>query len=71
MSLPEFPPFDVTDMSNAGPRWTKWINRFEIMISAMNIKSNTEEQIARKRSLLLHYIGPDAYDIYETLEDER
>ena len=68
-ALPDFYIFDVMDLTNAGPRWKQWINWFELMLSAMNIISTSTADKARKRSLLLHYICPDAYDVYETLED--
>jgi hypothetical protein len=63
-SLPVFPPFDVHLDSNAGPRWTKWLTRFERLIVGMNITDATQ-----KRALLLHYAGPDVDDIFETLPD--
>ena len=70
-SLPEFAPFDVSNLSNAGTRWNKWIKRFELLLSALNVKETTTNEKARKRALLLHYIGTDAFDIYETLEDDE
>jgi hypothetical protein len=63
-SLPVFPPFDVHLDSHAGPRWTKWLTRFERLIVGMNITDATQ-----KRALLLHYTGPDVDDIFETLPD--
>lgn len=54
-SLPVFPPFDVHLDSNAGPRWTKWLTRFERLIVGMNVG--------------MHYAGPDVDDIFETLPD--
>ena len=69
-SLHEFAPFDVSNMSNAGTRWNKWIKRFELLLSALNMKETTTNEKAWKRALLLHYIGTDAFDIYETLEDD-
>lgn len=70
INLPKFPQFDCADLSNAGPRWKKWLARFDVMMLAMNIK-DTEEEKERKKALLLHYMGDECYDIYETLmEDE-
>jgi hypothetical protein len=63
-SLPVFPPFDVHLDSNAGPRWTKWLTRFECLIVGMNITDATQ-----KRAWLLDYAGPDVDDIFETLPD--
>ena len=60
-SLPKFPSFDYdADKTNAGPRWEKYVNRFENLFVGMNLKVD-----ARKRALLLHYVGETVYDIYE------
>ena len=67
LSLPEFPPFETDDLSTAGPRWKKWICRFEILLLALDIK-NTPAEKARKKSLLLHYMGSSCYDVYETIK---
>ena len=61
--LPPFPAFDVHD-SNAGPRWGKWLTRFERLLVGLNITDPT-----RKRALLLHYAGNDVDDIFDTLTD--
>ena len=67
--LPEFPSFDVSDLSNAGPRREKWIKRFELLLGAMNVKKSEQDKL-KKRCLLLHYLGGEAFEIYETLNDE-
>lgn len=61
-SLPDFPPFNVHEDSNAGPRWKKWLTRFERLLCGLNITADK-----RKTALLLHYAGPDVDDIYDTL----
>lgn len=66
---PEFPSFDVSDLSKAGPTWEKWIKRFELLLGAMNVR-NSEQDKLRKRCLLLHYLGAEPFEIYETLDDE-
>ncbi|CAB4014964.1 Hypothetical predicted protein, partial [Paramuricea clavata] len=64
-ALPPFPPFNVDDdATTTGQRWDKWTKRFNNFLLAMNITDAT-----RKRALLLHYIGPSAFDIFETLTD--
>ncbi len=65
--LPEFPDFDVTDISNAGPRWKKHTTRFKNLCVAMDLKA---EAVERKKALFLHYVGPAVYDIYDTLKAE-
>jgi hypothetical protein len=63
--LPFFPPFvPDSDPASTGPRWSKWVKRFENFLTAMNA---TEPK--RKRALLLHYIGEVAYDIFDTLHE--
>ena len=64
-ALPFFPPFiPDSDPASTGPRWTKWVKRFENFLTAMNV---TEPK--RKRALLLHYIGEVAYDIFDTMSE--
>lgn len=61
-----FPPFDIeTEPGSAGPRWTKWLQRFENYITAMNITGD-----ARLKALLLHNAGEKVHDIYDTLAAE-
>ncbi|KAL1426759.1 hypothetical protein MTO96_033941 [Rhipicephalus appendiculatus] len=64
--LPAFPFFDarVTDASNVGTEWLKWVKRFENFIVACGI---TED--ARKTAVLLHYVGEDVCDTYCALPD--
>nr|XP_039263174.1 uncharacterized protein K02A2.6-like [Styela clava] len=68
-NLPDFRSFDCEDLSNAGPRWKKWLSRFEVLMLAMNHK-DTEDDREKKKNLLLHYMGDECYDIYETLKEE-
>uniref|UniRef100_A0A669DPM2 Gypsy retrotransposon integrase-like protein 1 n=1 Tax=Oreochromis niloticus TaxID=8128 RepID=A0A669DPM2_ORENI len=57
------PPFDTeTDLGSVGPRWTKWLQRFENYTTAMNITGD-----ARLRALLLHVSGEKVHDVYDTL----
>ena len=64
VSLPTFPPFQVHLDGNVGPRWKKWLARFENLIVGMGI-----EDAKQKRALLLHYSGPEVDEIFDTLED--
>ena len=57
------PAFDVeSEPSSVGPRWTKWLQRFDNYITAMNINGD-----ARQKALLLHLAGERVHDIYDTL----
>ncbi|KAJ8023109.1 hypothetical protein HOLleu_38194 [Holothuria leucospilota] len=63
-SLP-FDPLDrpiSVDIHALGPRWKKWITRFENFSTAVDIV-----EPKHKRALLLHSIGKEAYDIFDTL----
>lgn len=64
--LSPFPCFHlrITDPSNAGSKWRKWINRFENFLVASNITNDV-----RKKALLLHYAGEDVFDIFESLKN--
>ena len=63
-SLPSFPPFDVDeDQSSIGPRWSKWVNRFDNFLTALNITDD-----ARRKALILHYGGERVFEIFDTLD---
>lgn len=58
-------PFDVTgEQSNISTRWTKWKKSFEYYLTATGVTDGDQ-----KRALLLHLIGQDSQDIFETFED--
>ncbi|XP_049269122.1 uncharacterized protein LOC125757586 [Rhipicephalus sanguineus] len=63
-ALPPFPSFDlrVTDANSIGLEWTKWVERFQNFLVACNITSDT-----RKKALLLHYVGEEVYDLFQSL----
>ena len=64
--LPPFPSFSVhEDDTSVGPRWEKWLKRFEIYLAAHDVKYPT-----RKRSLLLYFAGEEVSDIFGTLPDQ-
>ena len=61
-SLHVFPAFDVHyEPASVVQRWTKYVKRFNNLITALNIKDNK-----RQRALLLHYAGEDLRDILDT-----
>ena len=66
MSLPQFPAFSLSEGNlNLGPRWAKWLSRFNRLMVAMEIADPP-----RKQALLLHYAGPEIDEIYDTLSIE-
>ena len=61
-ALPPFPCFDLnSDVTNLGSRWEKYIRRFKNLLVAIDVKDD-----ARKKALLLHYVGEKVQDIFET-----
>ena len=67
ISHPAILPFDTEiDPTSVGTRWSKWIQRFENFLVAMNIMND-----GRKRALLLHLAGERVHDIYDTLAGEE
>ena len=58
-----FPSFDTqTDPTSIGPRWRKWMLRFENRTKAINLTDPD-----RKLALLLDYAGNDVHDDYLTI----
>jgi hypothetical protein len=51
------------DQSSVGPRWSKWVNRFDNFMAALNITDDT-----RRKALILHYGGERVFEIFETLD---
>ena len=52
-------------MTSCGPRWEKWIKRFENYLVAVNI-TNDE----RKQALLLLIAGEKVHEIYDTIQGD-
>ncbi|EFX62186.1 hypothetical protein DAPPUDRAFT_120453 [Daphnia pulex] len=74
-SLPQFDQFKVhCDPHTAGLRWEKWIIRFERLMEAINVVSQTADSAdqktatdKRRLALLLHYAGSEVEDVFDTL----
>ena len=67
MALPNFHPFPVhSDEQSSGVWWRKYIDKFENLLRALDVHDD-----ARKKALLLHYIGDEAYDIFNSFSDEQ
>ena len=68
-NLPSFSPFSVdlhADEQSAGPRWRKWIDRFENPLCALDINDDRQ-----KKAMLLHYVGEEVYDIFDSFTDQQ
>ena len=63
---PSVPAFDPqSEPSSVGPRWDKWVKRFEKYTPAVNITAD-----ARLKALMLHLAGERVHDIYDTLTED-
>ena len=61
-SLPNFPSFPIHNEENsAGSRWSKWLSKSENMLCGLAI-----EDPKRKKAPLLHYIGDEGFDVYDS-----
>ena len=61
--LPPFPPFSVhEDDASVGPRWKKWLKRFEMYLAAHEVKDPT-----RKRALLLYSAGEEVASLESSI----
>ena len=66
-SLPVFASFSVhEDEKSAGTRWKKWLDRFENLLCALDINDDR-----KKKAMLLHYVGEETYDIFDSFTDEQ
>ena len=62
-ALPIFPRFDPSpEAGDVVIRWRKWTGRFRNLMTAINVTND-----ARQKALLLHYVGEETNDIFETL----
>jgi len=62
ISTVQYPPLDLAETTSLGQRWTKYLARFNNYLMALNIDDPN-----RKKALLLHFAGPEVYDIHDTL----
>ena len=63
-ALPNYPNFYSNSSGDVAIRWTKWVSRFKNLMLACNITAQI-----RQRALLLHYVGEQTHDIFDTLPD--
>ena len=62
-ALPHFDKFPVHEEEHtAGTRFKKYIARFELLMTAMDLDNKPK----RKKALLLHNAGGEVYDIFDT-----
>ena len=66
--LPRFDCF--CDPATIGPRWTRWLNSFELYADGKGLilsDTTTAATKQRRRAMLLHLAGPDVQEIFTTL----
>ena len=63
--LPSFPRFEPHDSGDISTRWRKWVSKFRNLMVALDINND-----ARQKALLLHYVGDETNDIFDTLTVE-
>ena len=66
LQLPSVPTFDseIADGTGLGPKWDRWLARFENYLLATGITND-----ARQRAILLHSVGPETFDKFQTISD--
>ena len=64
--IPAFGNFILGETTSAGPRWKKYVERFEMMIEAYKVEDDQ-----RKKALLLHNAGEDIFSIYSTFTNKK
>ncbi|KAJ1080244.1 hypothetical protein NDU88_000463 [Pleurodeles waltl] len=65
MNLNGLPPFDMSETWNLGPRWRKWIRKFD------NLVALTGASETMQLNLLLHWVGPEVENIIDTFTQEE
>ncbi|XP_052562239.1 uncharacterized protein LOC120431638 [Culex pipiens pallens] len=58
-------PFVPGDTSTVSSRWKKWKRSFQIFLDVNNVAI-----ASRKKSYLLHYVGPQVQDVYFSLQGD-
>ena len=62
INLPTFHEFELQPRDTAPTRFEKYVKRLNNMFTAMSIT-----QASRKKAMLLHYVGEETCDVFETL----
>ena len=52
-------PFTLAPAESVGPRWERWVARFENYLLAANVTAE-----GRKKGQLLHFAGEDVFEVY-------
>lgn len=65
MNLNALAPFDMSETWNLGPRWRKWIRKFD------NLVALTGASQKMQLNLLLHWVGPEVENVIDTFTQEE
>ena len=67
VQIPGVEPFNPHgEPTQVAQRWEKWKKSFEYLVKSSGIRDDD-----RKKALLLHIVGPQTQDVYETLGVEE
>ena len=62
INLPNFPTFDIAELSTVATRWKKYKKRFNILCDALTVTDDKQ-----KLAMFLNYVGEEVYDVYENI----
>ena len=62
INLPTFAEFDLQPRDTVPVRFEKYVKRLDNIFTAMNIT-----RASQKKAMLLHYVGEETCDVFETL----
>ena len=65
INLPNFPTFDIAELSTVATRWKKYKKRFNILCDALTVTDDKQ-----KLAMFLNYVGEEVYDVYENILTE-
>ena len=66
-NIQSMPAFELrSDPTSTSARWTRWLERFNTHLVTADIKDD-----GRKRALLLYQAGPEVYEIFKTLKEDK
>jgi len=64
INLSTFPEFELQPRDTTPTRFERYVKRLNDMFTAMNITP-----VPRKKAMLLHYVGEETGDVFETLTE--
>ena len=65
VQMPSVQSFKYFGDPTVAQNWTKWKKSFEYFLGASGIRND-----ARQKAMLLHMVGPETQEVFETLTPE-